>query len=269
MRGTIIEHVPGSHLRLSLATGEERRFDADEIQWAGPASEMPASPGAGFAPGEGSAAAPPADYGSAEAPDRPETSGTRPAGEPIAPGTPVNPGQPVARRTVPVRFEADREGVRVDLRVGTRRTFHANPTSQYDFGGFVYHPAFRELCMAPCTQEFSEGRFRIGVALGDGGRTYPLVRSVVARGPTLVRIHWGDRYAIRVIGAVIWAVLGAAGTGFLAAGGISCIGSHSCDGSLALMIGGGIGVGVATAIGMPMALLKDDIDMELAPLAMD
>lgn len=52
VRGTIIEKVPGSHVDITLTTGENRRFDMRRVQYAGPAGS-----GSGAAAGPGGAGA--------------------------------------------------------------------------------------------------------------------------------------------------------------------------------------------------------------------
>lgn len=263
LRGTIAEHEPESHVSIVLPTGEVRRVPASEVLWAGPADEMPPAGTTGVTTR--------ADYSqhAVPAPDArfPSPSGRYGSPGPLspgvlAPGTLAPPGMPVATGTVPVRFEADREDVRVDLRVGTRQHLMIAGNRYGVSSRIVQHPVWQELCLAPCTQEMTTGRFHIGVSLG--GKTYPLPEAVEARVPTRVNIHWGDRYAIRVIGAVIWAVVGALGTAGLIVTGMECMFGWQCPADL--LLASGVGVAVATAVGLPMVFLKDEISFQVGPL---
>lgn len=263
LRGTIAEHEPDSHVSIVLPTGEVRRVPAGDVLWAGPANEMPPSGTTGVTTR--------ADYSEHAVPS-PGTSFPNPTGRyaspgpsspgVLSPGTLAPPGMPVVRGTVPVRFEADREGVRVDLRVGTHQQLVVSGNQYGVSSSVVRHPVWQELCLAPCTQEMTTGRFHIGVSLG--GKTYALRDTIDARAPTQVNIHWGDRYAIRVIGAVIWAVVGALGTAGLIVSGMQCISGWQCPADL--LFASGAGVAVAMAVGLPMVFLKDELSFEIGPL---
>lgn len=255
LRGTITEHVPDSHVSILLPSGESRRVPASDVLWAGPAAEMPP-------PGMSVVTTPPS-YGSDAAP---ATSPVAP-GVYAPPGTALTPAVPVATATVPVHFEADREGVRVDLRVGTHEQLFLT-TSRYGISSHVVQrPIFQQLCIAPCTHEMAAGRFQIGVGLGHSGRTYLIPRVIEAQGPTRVQIHWDDRYAFRVIGSLVWAIGGALGTTGMILGTIVCLNTYCGNApSTEFLIAGAITLGVASAVGIPMTFLRDEISFDLGPL---
>jgi hypothetical protein len=258
LRGTIAEHVPNSHVSIVLPTGEVRRVEAGEVQWAGPAAEMPPARMGSVTtqPSYGAEYAPP--------PQPPLTPGIyAPPGVVVA-----APGMPVATSTVPVRFEADREGVRVDVRVGTSEHIQYS-TGRYGISSrLVHRPIFQQLCLTPCTQEMTAGRFQIGVSLGDGARTYLIQEAIDARAPTRVQIHWGDRYAIRVIGSIVWALVGGLGTAGVIVGSLMELNSYSSwsNPGMELLVAGATAVGVSTVVGLSMALLKDEISFQVGPM---
>ncbi|HJL16772.1 MAG TPA: hypothetical protein RMH99_14005 [Sandaracinaceae bacterium LLY-WYZ-13_1] len=53
MRGTIVEHVPNSHVVLQMPTGETRRIDGSWVTYAGPASGAPDAAAPGTSSGRG------------------------------------------------------------------------------------------------------------------------------------------------------------------------------------------------------------------------
>ncbi len=262
MRGTISEHVPGSHVTIVLPTGEVRRVEAAEVQWAGPAAEAPPD-------GMSVVAEPPSYGGDTATTSPPLVPGVYPAPLGMAPGMPVAapPGTPVATSAVPVHFESDRESVRVDLRVGTTQQLVVGGNRYGVYSSIVERPVFQQLCMAPCTQEITTGRFQIGVALGDNARAYLIPQPIDLRSPTRVQIHWGDRYAIRVIASIVWALVGAGATAAAVVGAYWTITPfHYNEPAAELLVSGAIGVGVSTAACLPFVMLKDEISFQLGPL---
>ena len=298
VRGTIIEHLPGGPVHIQLVTGEERRIEADQVEWAGPATEMPSSAtdaeagearapefvgptppslrSAGDSPSQAAPEAPPS-YANPSTP--PTYASPVTVGDPMTPRTPGSPaaalpGTPVATGVVPIQFESDREGVRIDAQVGTNSfvRYGSNglgyttvPTYNIGMPRVVTRPVWRQLCVAPCTQEFAAGRVHIGVALEDGGRTYRINQAIMATQPSIVRIHWGDRYAMRVGGSIAWALGGAGGTAMLIPGAVGLSGYGGGE-SLALLVAGASTVAISTIVGLIFALMKDELSIEQTPL---
>ncbi|HJL14354.1 MAG TPA: hypothetical protein RMH99_01790 [Sandaracinaceae bacterium LLY-WYZ-13_1] len=265
VRGTIIENVPGSHLRMSLTTGEERRFEADDIEWAGPASELPSGRASSPELDEPARVGvpPPADYDSTDAREQAPFP-SRERVRDLPPGTPVPAAEPGRAAIVPVRFEVDREDVRIDVRAGTRSWYHSGGVGRP--GAYMHEPVFRELCRAPCTHDFVAGKFHIGVAMVDGGRTEPIHEPIIAEGPTRVRIHWGDRSGARVLGGVLWPVLGVCSLPFFIGGLLGLSSYRVLDAAIAT-VGGSVGLAAAFGFGMGLVFLRDDLSLEQMPLS--
>lgn len=190
-RGTISQYEPGRHVVIVLPNGEERRFEAAQIEFAGPAAEMPAPSAPAPTP------APPA-----QAPAPPAQGPPAPLVVQIAP--------PLA---FPVRFESERPQLQIFRIVGAEQRLRVTAT-QYGASSYLESNAiFERVCTTPCEVPFLPGFYGLGVS-GGGGIVRPGDPALHVAGPTRVHVAWTDRELMRIIGfavAIAGGVLGAAG----------------------------------------------------------
>ena len=133
MRGTILEHVPGSHVTLQTPSGEQRRIDGTWVTYAGPAAGAPGATG------------------------NPAATPGAPAGVPAPPTAPTEP-------RAQLQLESNVPGVTFHLNTGS-----ATATA-WGGGGWAVATAlgYDRLCTAPCNTTIPLGVQRLGLSYGDG-----------------------------------------------------------------------------------------------------
>lgn len=221
IRGTIVEHDPSSHIDIIVVGGERRRIEAARVAWAGPAAEMPSPPAAGA----------------------------------VATAAPT-------LGTVPVHFEADREDVRVYALAGHDRELQISGTpSGWITSRVVSHRIWDPLCSAPCTMQMVPNVYVLGVGSGDSTDIHRMSPVLDAARPLHVAIRWQDRSTFRIIGALVWSIVGGLGTIGAVTGLAGCIGG-CWDGAQELAITSAIAVGASTITGLVMVFLGDSIELE-------
>ncbi len=197
-RGTITEYEPGRRVVILLPSGEERRFEVSEVEFAGPASEMPGPPSA-----------------PAQSPPMPAS----PAQGPPAPLV-VQIAPPPA---FPVRFESERPRLQIFRISGAEDRLRVSSTQSGTRTYMESNAIYERVCTTPCDVLFLPGFYGLGVSMGGANIARPADPALHVAGPTHVRVGWVDRTLLRVIGcamAIGGGALGAAGvigglTGFV------------------------------------------------------
>ena len=190
VRGTIVEVRPDDYVVIQTATGETRRFESDQVRYAGPSDQAPSASvgGGGTTP-----YSPPAPY-SAPPP------GSAPSPAQFAP-------PPVSNGDLPIRIVDEGEGLTLRLQTG----------SAYGMsGGYaVQITTYRTVCTAPCVGGLPEGVHQFAV-MTRGGRDYAVRGTVqVSAGSELVL---GIERHRRARGIMAGVGFGLALGGFLAMG---------------------------------------------------
>lgn len=250
LRGTIGEYVPGDHVTITLATGEQRRIEGAEVEYAGPSLPPAASAAPSPAP-----APPRAD----------EPAGVRGGnGEPFA----VLAGTPTRMR---FRQEGDDgENVMFHIRTATQTgTFYGGGAwggRGGTFGGALIADSYSPICAAPCIADVPAGKHKLALSIAGGAPV--AVDGLVDVGTSSTLTGRYKSYAgLRAAG---WATVVGGAVLMVAAPFVTkndC--EYADDGCEAydkgLLIGLVAGGGVATIAGLLMALKGDEASVSLSP----
>jgi hypothetical protein len=236
VRGTIVERIEGSHVVVQTASGELRRFDLDQVIYAGPVERRTRRSDGSPASALGSPIAPPVAPPVAREiappivpPSAPRRARRRPPPSsewfgrddawPLDGAPPLHPPS--------ARSEAPRARGEIEVRVRSRDrrpglVLHAMVTSSTaTWGGGPFAPdgtiridAFRPLCVSPCTVDLHRGAYVFGVSRGESPTLR--VRGVHQLSSDLdVEIEYVDHGVERVLG-VLTLIAGVAGGAALA-----------------------------------------------------
>lgn len=177
VRGTIQELVPGSHVVITLSSGEARRFASSDVRYAGLATEWEASRAVSAAP---------------------------PATEPTQPAD-ARPPNAVAVRadTVNVEFVSDDH---------EPPAFHLQSHS----ARLERHAAlgFERLCVAPCTATIQSGSHVFGLSRGTE-TPIPADDPVIIERDAIVRGQYVSRSGERAVGLAFFLLAAASPLAFL------------------------------------------------------
>lgn len=221
MRGTIVERIQGQYVVFQLVTGETRRFEMSAVRYAGPADQSP----------------------SAESPSRPPPPPT-----PSYEGYATTPAAPAGAL---VHVTTSHQGARLTLH---RLTGTATAAVWTGRGGVaaVQVDSFASLCTAPCDIELPLGSYYFGVSHNSGNAARAGGGPYDVRGPMQIDVDYDDRTGLRVAGWTTFIV------GALAATAMSVLPLLLGDRDwLGPLIGGGVTLVIAMAVGYPLAFLND------------
>ncbi len=236
LRGTISEYVPESHVLIVLPSGEERRVDAADVAYAGPAES---------------------------APSRSPTA----ASEPSAPPGPVavSPPVPATAPSHPVHFESERDGLDIHHVVATGRLLNVRASGGHAEVWEEHIPIYDRLCTVPCNVPMQAGSYELGVSTG-GNIWQPEQASLHVSGQTDVMVRWTDRSTTRWVGALVSLIGGIGGAALVPVGAAELIDTD--DTVWQSVIGVGIALHVLSlAVGLPLAFWGDTFIVEQRPPA--
>jgi hypothetical protein len=238
-RGTIVELVPDDHVDLVLPSGQTRRFQMNDVAYAGSAATREDAP----------AATPPPAPAPSAAGERAPKAG--------------------------LHLEANQPDVQFLVRVGqAEATGFGYAWGGGGFVSFVGHSReYALICTAPCDGELPNGIHRLALSLG-GGKAIEAADPVELQGPATLHGTYESRAGTRTLGWVLFGV--SLGAGSLIAA-TSLRTRQTCDSTgfcyTDKAINGtqlGIGVGVMLVGGIVGAILgatKDKAIIEVVPQA--
>ncbi len=229
MRGTITELVPGERVTLLLPSGEARQIAMAEVEWAGPAAEMPVR-----APAPQPAAAAPV---------------TRTPADDRRPFVTVH--GPEAR----LQLQSDDSDITFHLAAGDAIATSGSVVAV----GRSYTP----ICTAPCEASLPAGTHYM--ALSTGGDTPVDVEDpVVVHGPSVLEASYDSRAGTRAAGWIIFIGGQAVGIGVMLVPLLSVDGGDFD--TTPIFIGGGIAL-ASLLVGLLLRGTSDDASIEVHPLS--
>ena len=228
-RGTISEYVPNDHVVLESANGETKRFEADEVEYAGPAD------------GQESAQE---NQSSRSDIDR-ETSPQ------------AKPGRD---NEIAVRVEIDPASEVKNIEV---HEYLGSTTVAASNGVTAVGHSFTRLCRAPCNLTTAEGTGSFGLSIE--GRTPVAVGTVDLHDQQLLRASYTSRRKHRIAG---YALMGGGllvGAGIMSIGilaGSDSAGDGDTKRSQTPLYAGTVVMGVGLLVGFILMLQRDKAKLE-------
>lgn len=177
LRGTIVEMSPNDYVVIQTATGETRRFESEQVRYAGPSDRAPS-----VSDGAATPYSVPAQY-------------NPPPPAALAP-------TPQANGELPIRIVDDGEGLTLRLQTG----------SAYGMSGryAVQITTYRTVCTAPCVAGLPEGVHQFAI-MTTRGRDYAVPGTVQVTAGSELLLGIQSRRRARGITAGIGAALALGG----------------------------------------------------------
>lgn len=246
LRGTIIESSPGSHVLLTLANGETRRVEAEDVEWAGPVAEMAVH-----------SAQTPTDL--ALGPSEQASSADGPRSEPERPSGP-SAVLPAGDLRFPIELwtHLDREIV-VHWRASEHPEMSVTIVGNIGAASTDMVGDWVEVCTVPCSASLPQGTHHLAASEGDFPR-YEFPLPLTVRQPLSVEIVRVDRTTERIAGGITIGsslVIGAFLMGIPAAidGGLFTSGANGGS-----FVAGAVIGGLGLIVGLLFAGLRDYLD---------
>jgi hypothetical protein len=239
VRGTISEMDPQGEVVIQAVTGDVRRFQMSEVEYAGPASRMPQ-----------------AQTGAAEQPVAPVNTEESKSSSETKPLIQVKAGE------APLSLAANRPNVTFHLRTASA-TFQGTGTGWSSGGGTSTvsvagtTAGYTVVCTAPCEATLPTGSHRMALSL-DGGGPVEDEEAVILNGPATVVGNYKSRKGTRTVGLVL-------GIGGLAAGTLLIVTADpSSEDRSRLWLGLGV-MGASTLAWVVLGFLPDAAEIEVTP----
>jgi hypothetical protein len=235
LRGSIIELVPSQKVVIQLPTGDMREVSMDEVDYAGPADEMPSRRA-------------PAETGASEPTEPTEPTDTEPP-----------PEEPPLAQPVTVQKEMAQLTLRADEPGLTYYIYHGATGGAVGPNAVVILHSFDRLCTAPCKANLPAGSYRFALSREADEPTEARPSIDLSAGPSTLDGRFVSRRGTRIAG---WILLSVAAVAFGATTALAMTGSSI---PLSATMGTALAGGAFTGAGVFMVLRRDTARVDHTP----